>query len=113
MFPISPAAARRRSCLLATTFLVPALLAVSAAKAQQLAQALPPIEITSPDENRTRAKPRIDQDQGSLRVVPSTARTSRPNAAPSGGAATGTTARTAMGRARAFHPSDRACRRND
>ena len=63
MSPISPAAQRRRSCLLATTFLVPALsFGVSAAKAQQIAQALPPIEITSPDENRTRAKPKIDQE---------------------------------------------------
>jgi iron complex outermembrane receptor protein len=92
MSPISQAAQRRRSCLLATTFLVPALFSVSAAKAQQLAQALPPIEITSPDENRTRAKPEIDQEQGSRRVVPSAAPTRRPNAAPSGGAATGATA---------------------
>lgn len=82
------AAQRRRTCLLATTFLAPALFGVSAAKAQQIAQALPPIEITSPDENRTRAKPKIEQEQGSRRVVPSTARISRPNAAPSGGAAT-------------------------
>ncbi|MFH1344593.1 MAG: TonB-dependent receptor [Pseudomonadota bacterium] len=86
------AAQRRRACLLATTFLVPALFGVSAAKAQQLAQALPPIEITSPDENRTRAKPAIDQEQGSRRAVPSAGRTSRPNAAPSGRAATGATA---------------------
>lgn len=86
------AAQRRRACLLATTFLVPALFSVSAAKAQQLAQALPPIEITSPDENRTRAKPAVDQEQGSRRAVPSAGRTSRPNAAPSGRAATGTAA---------------------
>ncbi|MDP1584301.1 MAG: TonB-dependent receptor [Bradyrhizobium sp.] len=86
------AAKRRRACLLATTFLVPALFSVSAARAQQLAQALPPIEITSPDENRTRAKPAIDQEQGSRRAVPSAGRTSRPNAAPSGRAATGATA---------------------
>jgi iron complex outermembrane receptor protein len=90
MSPISPAAARRRNRLLATTFLVPALVGVSAAKAQQLAQALPPIEITSPDENRTRAKPEVDQEQGSRRVVPSAAPTSRRNAAPSAGAATTT-----------------------
>ena len=50
MSPTSPAAQRRRSCLLATTFLAPALFGVSAAHAQQIAQALPPIEITSPDE---------------------------------------------------------------
>jgi iron complex outermembrane receptor protein len=90
MSPISPAAARRRTRLLATTFLVPALVGVSAAKAQQLAQALPPIEITSPDENRTRAKPKVDQEQGSRRVVPSAAPTNRRNAAPSAGAATTT-----------------------
>ena len=81
------AAQRRRTCLLATTFLVPALFGVRAAKAQQLAQALPPIEITSPDENRTRAKPKIEQEQGSRRVAPSATPTRRPNAAPSGGAA--------------------------
>jgi iron complex outermembrane recepter protein len=88
MSPTSPAAQRRRSCLLATTFLVPVLsFGVSAAKAQQIAQALPPIEITAPDENRTRAKPQIDQDQGSRRVVPSATSTSRRSAAPSGRAA--------------------------
>jgi iron complex outermembrane recepter protein len=88
MSPTSPAAQRRRSCLLATTFLAPALFGVSAAHAQQIAQALPPIEITSPDENRTRAKPKIDQETSSRRVVPSAAPTRRPTAAPSGGAAT-------------------------
>jgi iron complex outermembrane receptor protein len=86
------AAQRRRICLLASTFLVPVLcFGASAARAQQIAQALPPIEISSPDENRTRAKPKTDQEQGSRRLVP--APTSRPNAAPAGGAAaTGTTA---------------------
>ena len=65
------AAQRHRTCLLATTFLVPVLCCgVSAARAQQLAQALPPIEITSPDENRTRAKPKIDQETSSRRVAP-------------------------------------------
>jgi len=81
------AAQRRRTCLLATTFLVPALFGVSSAKAQQLAQALPPIEITSPDENRTRAKPKIDQETSSRRVAPSAVPTRRPNAAPTGDAA--------------------------
>ena len=38
--------------------------------AQQVANALPPIEINSPsDENRTRAKPATDQEPGSRRVV--------------------------------------------
>ncbi|MES2193826.1 MAG: TonB-dependent receptor [Pseudomonadota bacterium] len=58
------------------------------AQAQQFAQALPPIEINSPDENRTRAKPQIDQETSSRRVVPSTVPTSRPRAVPAGGAAT-------------------------
>ncbi|MDP1582510.1 MAG: TonB-dependent receptor [Bradyrhizobium sp.] len=86
------AAQRRRTCLLASTFLAPVLcFGVSAARAQQIAQALPPIEINSPDENRTRAKPATDQGPGSRRVAP--APTTRPNAAPSGGAAaTNTTA---------------------
>ena len=86
MSSISLAAQRRRSCLLATTFLIPVLsFGVSAANAQQIAQALPPIEITSPDENRTRAKPKIDQEQSSRRVVPNVAPTRRPSAAPAGG----------------------------
>src|SRR6188768_1167524 len=88
MSPTQLAAQPRRSHLLASTFLVPVLsFSVSTAKAQQLAQALPPIEITSPDENRTRAKPRIDQETSSRRVAPSAVPTSQPSAAPSGGAA--------------------------
>ena len=88
MSPTQLAAQPRRSYLLASTFLVPVLsFSVSTAKAQQLAQALPPIEVTSPDENRTRAKPRIDQETSSRRVTPSAVPTSRPNATPSGGAA--------------------------
>ena len=83
MSPISPAAQRRRSCLLATTFLIPGLsFGVSSAKAQQVAQALPQIEITSPDENRTRAKPKTDQETTSRRVVPTAAPTRRTSAAP-------------------------------
>ena len=92
MSPISPAAARRRSCLLASTFLVPALFGASAAKAQQLAQALPPIEITSRDENRTRAKPKVERETASRRVGRAPSRTSRRNAAPSGAARRPTTA---------------------
>ncbi|QWG18882.1 TonB-dependent receptor [Bradyrhizobium sediminis] len=91
MSSISLAAQRRRSCWLATTFLVPVLsLGVSAARAQQVAAALPPIEISAPnDENR--ARPRTDQEQGSRRIAP--APTNRRNAAPSaGGTATGATA---------------------
>ncbi|MFZ2159683.1 MAG: TonB-dependent receptor, partial [Bradyrhizobium sp.] len=93
MSSTSLAAQRRRSCWLATTFLVPVLsFGVSTARAQQVAAALPPIEISAPnDENRTRAKPKTDQEQGSRRIAP--APTSRRNAAPSGGGtATGATA---------------------
>ena len=61
MSPTILAAQRRRSCLLASTFLAPVLsLGISAANAQQPPSAnhLPPIEISSPgDQNRTRAKP--------------------------------------------------------
>ncbi len=81
------AAQRRRACLLASSFLVPVLcFGISAAHAQQIAQALPPIEISSPDENRTRAKPKADQEQGSGRVVRNVAPTRRTSAAPTGGA---------------------------
>jgi iron complex outermembrane receptor protein len=93
MSSIRTAAQRRRTCLFASIFLLPALFAVSIAKAQQVASALPPIEISSPDENRTRAKPKADQEQGSLRALPNVAPTSRPNAAPAGnGTATGAVA---------------------
>lgn len=88
MSPTNPAAQRRRICLLATSFLVPVMsFGVSAAKAQQIAQALPPVEITAPDENRTRAKPKIEQETTSRRVVPSAVPTRRRGAAPSGSAA--------------------------
>ncbi|QWG23880.1 TonB-dependent receptor [Bradyrhizobium sediminis] len=93
MSSISLAAQRRRSRWLATTFLVPVLsFGVSTARAQQVAAALPPIEISAPnDDNRTRARPKTDQEQGSRRVV--SAPTSRRDAAPSaGGTATGATA---------------------
>ncbi|WP_291864387.1 TonB-dependent receptor [Bradyrhizobium sp.] len=92
MSSIRTAAPRRRSYLLASTFVVPVLyFGVSTARAQQVANALPPIEINSPDQNRTRAKPKTDQEHGSHRVVP--APTSRRSAAHAGGAAaTGATA---------------------
>jgi iron complex outermembrane receptor protein len=84
MSSIIPAALRRRSCLLASTFLVPVLsLGISAAKAQQgPPDQLPPIRIESPgDENRTRAKPVTDDGSGSRRVVRAAPTT---NAAPAG-----------------------------
>ena len=82
-------ATRRRSriCLLATTFLVPVLcLNNSTARAQQVASALPPIEVESPgDQNRTRAKPVSDEGSGSRRAVPAPSATSvaPPNNTPS------------------------------
>ena len=81
------AAARRRTFLLASTFLVPALsLGISAAKAQQVASnPLPPIEINSPgEENRTRAKPVTDEGSGSRRVAPAVPQTRNTSGAPSG-----------------------------
>ena len=80
------AAQQRRSCLLASTFVVPILsLGISTAEAQQSASPspLPPIEISSPgDENRTRAKPLIDEGSGSRRVAPKVSPTSNTNVAP-------------------------------
>ena len=74
MFSPNTAVQRRCALLLASTFLVPALLlGVSTAHAQQTAVAdqLPPIEINPPgDANRTRAKPAADQTSTSRRVVP-------------------------------------------
>src|SRR6202171_1949828 len=80
------AAQQRRSCLLAPTFVVPILsLGISTAEAQQSASPTPPppIEISSPgDENRTRAKPLIDEGSGSRRVAPKVSPTSNTNVAP-------------------------------
>lgn len=79
------AARRRRTFLLATTFLAPVfLLGVSAAKAQQAsADQLPPIEVNPPgDQNRTRAKPVTDSDSYSRRAVPNVSQTGTPAAAP-------------------------------
>ena len=90
MSSIRTAAQRRRTFLLASTFLAPALLlSVAAARAQQVAAALPPIEIDSPgDENCTRARPVADEGSGAHRVAP---RVSQPatNAAPAGDSQTG------------------------
>ena len=85
MSSIIVAAQRRRTCLLASSFLIPILcLGNSAAKAQQSATSnpLPAIEVSAPDENRTRAKPVVDQDSGSRRVVPNVAPASKPDAPP-------------------------------
>jgi iron complex outermembrane receptor protein len=86
MSAINATATRRRSrlFLLATTFLVPVFcLNNSTARAQQVASALPPIEVDSPtDSNKTRARPVYDEGGG----VPRPARVS----APSRGSGTGT-----------------------
>jgi iron complex outermembrane receptor protein len=82
------AAQRRRTCLLASSFLAPVIsLQISAASAQQSASSsqLPPIEVTSPgDENRTRARPVTDEGTGRRRVV-RPAPTNTTSAAPSDG----------------------------
>ncbi len=88
------AAARRRTYLLASIFLVPALsLGISAAKAQQAPpDQLPPIEVSPPDDaNRTRAKPVGDEGSGSRRIAPkvstntSVAPVPGPNVSPTNG----------------------------
>src|SRR5712672_1922856 len=79
------AAQRRRTCLLASSFLASVLpLGISAAKAQQISSAqLPPIEISPPgDENRTRARPINDEGSGSRRVAPNVSQTNSPGGAP-------------------------------
>lgn len=79
------AATRRRTFLLASTFLVPVLsLHISAARAEQASpDQLPPIEVSPPvDETRTRAKPISDDGYGPPRAAPSTAPTSSPNTTP-------------------------------
>jgi iron complex outermembrane recepter protein len=86
MSSISQAAKRRRICLLASTFLVPALsLSISAARAQQAPpDALPPIVVSAPvDDTRTRAKPSSDEGSGSYRPAPATAPAGNPNTKPS------------------------------
>src|SRR5258708_222607 len=79
------AAQRRRTCLLASSFLATVLsLGISAAKAQQISSdQLPPIEVSPPgDENRTRARPINDEGSGSRRVAPNVSQTNGPGGAP-------------------------------
>jgi len=83
---------RRRTCLLASTFLLPVLsLGISAAKAQQApADQLPPIEVSPPvDETRTRAKPISDDGYGTPHAAPNTGPAGNPNASPTSGSSTG------------------------
>jgi iron complex outermembrane receptor protein len=79
------AAQRRRTFLLASSFLVSALsLGISAAKAQQAApDQLPPIEVSPPvDETRTRAKPISDDGYSSRRAAPNVSQTGTPAGTP-------------------------------
>jgi iron complex outermembrane receptor protein len=79
------AAQRRRTFLLASSFLVSALsLGISAAKAQQAApDQLPPIEVSPPvDETRTRAKPISDDGYSSRRAAPNVSQTGIPAGTP-------------------------------
>src|SRR4029078_10055503 len=87
MSSISTAVARRRTYLLAASFIVPVLcLHVCNARAQQVSpDQLPPIEVSPPkDGNRTRAKSISDEGAGARRTVPSVTQTSKPNVAPRG-----------------------------
>jgi iron complex outermembrane receptor protein len=82
------AAQRRRTCLLASSFLATVLpLGISAAGAQQISSdQLPPIEVSPPgDQNRTRARPVNDEGSGSRRVAPSVSQTTSPGGAPATG----------------------------
>jgi iron complex outermembrane recepter protein len=82
------AAARRRTFLLASTFLAPALsLGISAAKADPPSpDRLPPIEISPPDDpNRTRARPIGDEGVGMRRAQPDVSQAGNADGAPAGG----------------------------
>lgn len=83
------AASRRRSFLLASSFLLPVLPpCISPTHAQQISpDQLPAIEISPPrDENQTRAKPITDQDSDSRRAVPNVSPATSTSAPPTGGA---------------------------
>src|SRR4051794_22146392 len=91
---ITAAAARRRTCLLASSFLAPVLsLGISAANAQQpSSDPLPPIEVSPPgDQNRTRAKPVGDEGSGSRRIAPNVLPTRSTSVAPTSGPPTDAT----------------------
>jgi iron complex outermembrane receptor protein len=85
------AAARRRTFLLASIFLVPVLsLHICAADAQQATpDQLPPIEVSAPvDQTRTRARPPADDESGSRRAVPNASSTSNSSVTSTSGATT-------------------------
>jgi vitamin B12 transporter len=87
MSSIIPAAKRRRSCLLASSFLVPILsLSISAAHAQQSASPdlLPAIEVNPPPEQkRTRVEPSTERTPASRRAVPAPTQQTATEAQPS------------------------------
>src|ERR1700730_2441457 len=87
MSPIATAVQRRRTCLYASSFLVPVLsLGISAVNAQQPASPnlLPSIEVEAPaDKSRTASKPASQPASASRRVVP-TAQQAPPDAQQSG-----------------------------
>ena len=90
----NPAARRRRTFLLASSFLAPIVsLGISGAHAQTPpSDQLPPIEVNAPiDANRTRARPTYDEASRSRRVVPAAA----PATAGDPAAGTGSDAATA------------------
>src|SRR6202790_27216 len=78
MSSIATAAQRRRTCLFASSFLVPVFsLWISAANAQQSASPnlLPTIEVEAPaDKSRTPSEPASQPASASRRVVPATQR---------------------------------------
>lgn len=84
---------RRRSLLLACSFLVPAAaLSASAASAQQVApDQLPPVEVVKPgDQNQTRARAVGDNDVTTRRSAQTASQTGTPGGAPTGdGSGTG------------------------
>ncbi len=89
MSSVIKAASRRRSFLLASSFLLPVLpLCISTTHAQQISSdQLPAIEVSPPrDENQTRAKPITDQDSDSRRAVPNVSPATSTSVPPTGGA---------------------------
>lgn len=95
MSSFTTAAMRHRTCLLASTLLLPVfVLGSSAARAQQAPSGqLPPIEVSPPDDaNRTRARAVSDEGSGSYRPAPNVAPAASTNSAPTGGSSTGNAA---------------------
>jgi iron complex outermembrane receptor protein len=87
------AAMRLRTCLLASTFLLPVFaLGISTAEAQLASSTqLPPVEVSPPDDaNRTRARPISDEGPGPYRPAPNVAPAANTNSAPANSSSTGT-----------------------